>query len=146
MLLNHELNCMDKAIYSIVVLYSKLPCKLIQLHHYCFVFSRQCCGLSQKSLLLQPLQETVATITVTNMFLKMLLWRKRQAQQHNAMENKWIGDQLESANSIFFPLYQSERAKWEPRSVLSKLEGGNEQKTGKNEIFQTLLIQFKHSC
>lgn len=63
----------------------------------------------------------------------MTLHEKRYVQKLNGVRGERYCDLWES-NAICFFFYQSEKAKWEPLSVLSKLEGDNERKTGKIQI------------
>ncbi len=64
------------------------------------------------------------------MLKMMMLYRKRYVQQLNFIEGKINCDSLES-NINVFPFSQTEKAKWEPLNVLSKLEGDKDRKTGK---------------
>lgn len=52
------------------------------------------------------------------------------ANKFHIVEGKRNLDLLESNGNVFL-LYQTEKAKWEPLSVLSKLEGDKDRKTGK---------------
>lgn len=59
----------------------------------------------------------------------MMVYRKRQVQQLDVLENQ-VNCENCWKHVLFLSFFQTEKSKWEPLRVLSKLEADHEQQTG----------------